>query len=154
LDEKKAYIEEIVVGLLPDETYFLVRVEVTGHEGKEKVSVFIDGDHGISVDICSKVSRKLSEVLESSGRFPGSYTLEVSSPGIDFPLQSERQYRKNIGRTIKVKKTDGTSISGELGEVNEVGITLRLQKSKKTDIEDQFIDYNQIQRSNVIVTFK
>ena len=139
---------------MPDETYYLVQVEVKGHEGKEKVTVFIDGDNGISVDICSLISRKLSDALETSGVFEGSYTLEVSSPGIDFPLQSERQYKKNIGRNIKVKTSEGIVISGELSEVDAKGINLKIQKSKKTDIQYQFLEYNQIKRSNVIVTFK
>ena len=151
---KEKHINELVAGFLPDDSFFIVKIEVKGHDGKEKVEVYIDGDNGVSVEICSKVSRMLSEALETSTMFTGSYTLEVSSPGTDFPLQTERQYRKNLGRLLKVKQVDGIVVKGELKEVGASGITLKVDKGKKADSEIQSIVYNQIVKSNVIVTFK
>ena len=57
-----------------------------GNVGNQKVLVLIDGDEGVNIDDCSKISRKVGPILEEGDFMPGKYLLEVSSPGLDHPL--------------------------------------------------------------------
>lgn len=139
---------------MPDDSYFVVDVKITGKRGNEKVVILIDGDSGVSVDICAEISRAVSEELELSNMFEESYTLEVSSPGIDFPLSSERQYIKNIGRPLKIDLLNGDRIKGDLKGTDNSGITLKINKGKKKENEDLFIPFSDIKSSKVLVAFK
>src|SRR5690606_37330679 len=63
------------------------------------ITVLLDADDGITIDRCIKINRALYKYIEETGLFPdNNFSLEVSSPGVDRPLQSHRQYLKNIGR--------------------------------------------------------
>jgi len=139
---------------LPDDSFFVVDVKITGKRGNEKVVILIDGDKGISVDICANISRSVSDELELNNMFEESYTLEVSSPGIDFPLTSERQYNKNVGRQLKIDLLNGERIKGDLKGADNSGITLNVYKGKKMENEDLFIPFSDIKSSKVLVAFK
>ena len=111
-------------------------------------------DKGVSVDICANISRSVSNELELNNMFEESYTLEVSSPGIDFPLTSERQYNKNVGRQLKIDLLNGERIKGDLKGTDNSGITLNIYKGKKMENEDLFIPFSDIKSSKVLVAFK
>lgn len=151
---KSEEIQRITERHLPDDSFFVVDVKLTGKRGNEKVVILVDGDDGISVDICAAVSRSVSEELELLNMFEESYTLEVSSPGLDFPLTSERQYHKNIGRQLKIDLLNGERIKGDLKETDNSGITLKINPGKKKENEDIFIPFSDIKSSKVLVAFK
>jgi ribosome maturation factor RimP len=81
---------------------FLVEVAVRNERGGKLIQVYADTDAGITIKECAQISRELGQSLDREGVIPGSYRLEVSSPGIDKPLRLLRQFRKNIGRRFKV----------------------------------------------------
>src|SRR5690606_12555219 len=58
---------------------------------------------GVTLDDCVRVSRDLSTALDVEDPVAHSYSLEVSSPGIDRPLRSARDFRRQVGRLAKVK---------------------------------------------------
>jgi ribosome maturation factor RimP len=154
LELRSAEIQRITEGYLPNDAYFVVDVKLTGKRGHEKVVILVDGDEGISVDICADISRAVSEELELLNMFEESYTLEVSSPGLDFPLTSERQYNKNIGRQLKIDLLSGETVKGDLTGTDNSGITLKINKGKKKEDEDLFIPFTDIKSSKVLVAFK
>ena len=78
----------------------------------------------------------------------GKYTLEVSSPGLDFPLLLHRQYVKNIGRTLEVETNEGEKLEGTLLKVNEETIELNFKN------ESQSLKFEEIKQSKVKVSFK
>jgi len=80
--------------VLPGDQYFLVDVITKGNRGSQKIIVLVDGDDGISVDVCSRISRSLSRELDELDFVEGKYTLEVSSPGIDYPQQQNLSSRE------------------------------------------------------------
>jgi ribosome maturation factor RimP len=139
---------------MPDTSYFVVEAKLSGKKGYEKVVVLVDGDRGISIDTCAKITRSLSEELDALNMFEGSYTLEVSSPGVDYPLKSERQYVKNLGRLLNIDLANGNSVKGDLMKADHSGITLNMTKGKKQEKEELFIPYSDIKKSKVLVTFK
>jgi ribosome maturation factor RimP len=61
-----------------------------------------DSDAGVTLDDCARVSEELSTVLDVEDVLPESYTLEVSSPGLDRPLRHADDYRRFAGRLAKV----------------------------------------------------
>ncbi len=83
--------------------------------------------------------------------------IDVSSPGIDFPLSSKRQYQKNIGRELKVTLTTGTDVYGKLLEVDSEKVKLlvkKKEKGKKATEEEVFFPFEEIKKSIVQVSFK
>ena len=60
------------------------------------------------------------------------FILEVSSPGIDFPLQTARQYCRNVGRQLAVTLTDERVLRGKLDSVTDTGIVLNIEPPRKT----------------------
>jgi ribosome maturation factor RimP len=100
LDEK---IRAVVASVLRPTDYFLVDLEIRGHRGTRVVEVFVDGDDGIGHDELAAISREVGFELDVDDVVPGSYTLDVSSPGIKRPLTAPRQYQKNVGRELRIK---------------------------------------------------
>jgi len=118
-------IEEI---LLEEPVYFLVDLRI---KPINNIKVFLDGDSGITIEKCVQVNRKLYKKLEEAAFFPaGDFSLEVSSAGLDEPLKSLRQYKKNIGRLVEVQLQDGTQKEGQLTDVSEEGIKLEVSTGK------------------------
>lgn len=147
MEEEK--IKEIILKALEDDSsLFLVDFKIKGSAGTEKVLIFIDGDEGISIDQCSRISRRVGSEIEELELMSDKYTLEVSSPGLDYPLTLNRQYVKNIGRSLSVETMEGEKLEGELKEVNEDSIRLSLKK------DERMISLKEIKQSKVIVSFK
>ena len=76
-------------------------VEVLG--GGQIVRVTVDAADPIGVDVIADLSRGISRIIDDEDPISGSYTLEVSSPGLERKLSRPAHYRKSIGRTLKVK---------------------------------------------------
>src|SRR5690606_28631572 len=101
-----AAVEKMLEGILPESDLFLVGVTVSESAIKPKVTIMADGDQGISIDQCASISRRLAKRIEEQMGEEFSFVLEVTSPGIDQPLTSARQYQRNLGRKLKIKLTD------------------------------------------------
>lgn len=67
------------------------------------LTVVIDKDAGVTIDDCEKLHRAIDEPLDELDPIEGSYTLNVSSPGLDRPLKLERDYKRNLNKKILVK---------------------------------------------------
>ena len=157
MSELKQSIEEIVEKHLPDENHFIVEVKMTEKTGKTTLSILIDADEGLNIQTCANVSRAVSEELEAKDIMPGAYILEVSSPGLDYPLSSRRQYQKNIGRELKVLKTSGEELVGKLLEVNTAGVKMlvkKKEKGKKATEEEVVLPFEEMKKTIVQVSFK
>jgi len=81
------------------------------------VTIVIDRDGGVDLDLVAGVSRRISEVLDDTSlgeQVPGPYVLEVTSPGVDRPLTEPRHWRRAIGRLVAVTTTDATQRVGRV----------------------------------------
>lgn len=153
----KNYIEGLAQSYLADKPeLFLVDVVVSGAQKKNKVLVLIDGDQGVSIDECAALSRKISADLEEKDIMDGAYRLEVSSPGVEFPLKFERQYPQHLGRKVKVSLNDGSEKTGKLLEVENGTIKLdeERKEGKKTSYQEVQIKLEDIKNMIVLVSFK
>lgn len=132
--------------------YYLVDVVVSDSKIRKKITVFIDSDEGISIDECGDVSRRLGIELEEI--IDIAFVLEVSSPGADSPLKFERQYTKNIGRTLKVTLEDLSEVKGILTQVSNGQITIEPEAKKKIKPEAVTLLIENIKEAKVVISFK
>jgi ribosome maturation factor RimP len=123
-----------------------------------KVTVYLDGDTGISIGRCSKISRMLEAYLDESKLIGEAYRLDVSSPGVSRPLQSPRQYPQHVGRTLAVTgKSPEHTFEGTLVEAGPEGIVLEREekiapegkKKKELVVVRREIPYEHIQSALV-----
>jgi ribosome maturation factor RimP len=147
-------IRKIAEEKLIEPGLFVVEVVVSAR-GTQKVIVIIDGDQGVTIDDCATLSRELSKVLDDAPLLNNSYLLEVSTPGLDQPLKLKRQYSKNIGRKLRVKLKE-TTIEGKLTEVTpeKIMIEQEIAEGKKKEIKAIEIQFSEIDKSFVLVSFK
>lgn len=150
-DKVSALVEEKIADR---DDLFVVDVKM---HSNGKLEVLVDGDHGISIQDCAAISRHVGFRLEEEDAIPHAYRLEVSSPGIDRPLSTVRQYRKNIGRAIQVSLQDGTTKTGKLLEVADESVTIVetiKEKGKKAVEQQQTISLENITTIKVLISFK
>ncbi len=96
----------------------LVDVEFVKEGANWYLRIYIDKPGGISIDDCQAVSEQISDILDEKDPIEQSYYLEVSSPGLERPLKTERDFIKYRGELVEVKvyqPIDGKKIfEGEL----------------------------------------
>ena len=121
---------------------------------EKRVEVYADTDEGIKFWQCQKMSRAIESYLDESLILGEAYTLEVSSPGVDKPLQLYRQYPRNVGRQLKVSLIDDKEVEGKLEEINEQEMTLKVAGAKKGMFKTRVIPFEEVKSSLVMVSFK
>ncbi|SEH84784.1 ribosome maturation factor RimP [Mycolicibacterium rutilum] len=89
-----------------------------------RITVVADGDEGLDLDTIAELSRSASAALDAVDAQAAPYVLEVTSPGVDRPLTTEKHYRRARGRKVELTLSDGTQLTGRIGET--VGATVRL----------------------------
>lgn len=91
--------------------------------GKRSVlRVAVDKDGGVDLDDIAAATGEVSRVLDDSDAMgTGSYTLEVSSPGVDRPLTLPRHWRRNTGRLVKANLADGDEVTGRIVGTDDDG---------------------------------
>ena len=133
---------------------FLIDLSISD---SHKIMVTIDGDNGVNLQDCIDVSRAIEHNLD---REEEDFSLEVASAGATTPLKNVRQYRKNIGRTLKVRTATG-EIEAPLTEVNDEFIVLewkarepkQVGKGKETVQKRVEIPYADIKEAVVVIIF-
>ena len=95
-------IEAIAERVAASEGLTLIDVELKGGRSNPLLRVYIDKPGGVSHGDCALVSEQLSAILDVEDPFPGSYLLEVSSPGLDRQLVKPREYRYFTGRRARI----------------------------------------------------
>jgi ribosome maturation factor RimP len=96
-------IEEIAGQVAIDHGVELVHAEVAGPDNKPIVRVFIDKPQGVTHEDCSEVSLHIGTILDVEDFIHASYTLEVSSPGLERGLYKRADYERFAGSQAKLK---------------------------------------------------
>ena len=123
-----------------------------------KILVEVDGDHGIPLKECIRISREVEHNLD---REVEDFSLEVTSPDVSNPLKNKRQYKKNINRILKIRLQDNSTIEGVLIKVTEDEIELEwkarerkpIGKGKITVVKNATISYINILEAKVKIIF-
>jgi ribosome maturation factor RimP len=116
----------------------LVLVEIKGGGNRSILRTFIDQPNGISLDDCERFSRRFSVSLDVEDLIPFSYTLEVSSPGLNRPLVKESDFERFRGKNAKVRTRlpfEGRrNFKGKIVGVNEGRLKLEVAPGKQIGI--------------------
>jgi ribosome maturation factor RimP len=103
-----------------------------------QLRIYIDSQQGVNIDDCAKVSRQVSAIFDVEDLIQGSYSLEVSSPGLERPLFTLEQCRQFVGQPISVRlrvaKNGRRNFSGILDSVVDEAIALVLEDKAKYEI--------------------
>src|SRR4029077_21172183 len=113
-DERDDRIEEIIQPVLSDHGLLLVDLEWRPHRPRGVLRIFVDKPAGVKVGDCERVSREIGDVLDVSGLISEAYDLEVSSPGLDRQLRSDREYRWAIGKAVRCWLAGGAGGRGRV----------------------------------------
>lgn len=151
----KEKVSEILKEALEQKSsLFLIDLTITD---ASKIIVTLDGDNGVTLQDCIDVSRIVENGLD---REEQDFSLEVASAGATSPLRMPRQFKKNIGRKLKVT-TVAEKIEAEITDANEEFIVLewsarepkQIGKGKETVKKRAEIKYEDIKEAIVIITF-
>ncbi|MBI5641237.1 MAG: ribosome maturation factor RimP [Nitrospirae bacterium] len=131
----------------------VVDIELAGSMRRLIVKIFIDKAGGVTLEDCERFSRALSAVLDVEDPIRTAYVLEVSSPGLDRPLKSLKDFEASIGKLARVVTKEGingqTFFIGRIRRVEDGVVTLALEKEAETDIP-----YDKISKARLEIEFK
>lgn len=152
---KKEIVSNLVQEALDEnKALFLVDLSISN---SNSIKVTVDGDTGVTLKECIRISRHIEHNLD---REEEDFSLEVTSPDITDPLINKRQYRKNIGRIMKIRTETGT-FEGTLAEADDEKIILQWKtrepkpvgKGKVTVEKEAVIPYGDIKEAKVKVLY-
>lgn len=130
-------VEELVVPIAEKMGYEVVDIEYLKKYNGMNLTIFLDKEGGITIDDCEAFSRAIDEPLEElNPTNDESYTLNISSPGIDRPLKNERDFKRNLNKEISLKfyaQIDGKKeVMGILENYSSTTITINENGTSKT----------------------
>jgi ribosome maturation factor RimP len=147
----KDLITRIINKELEKTETFLVGVDT--NQAETDLKFFIDGTEGVSIQLCTKLSRKISSILDEEYTEDTPIRYEISSPGVDQPLVDIRQYPQHLGRDFQITLVEEEVIEGELVNVGNSDITLSVLVSKHKK-EERVVLLKNIIKSTVKISFK
>ena len=109
LDLVKKLVDEAIN---ENHSLFLIDLNFTTDN---KIRVVVDGDQGVALKECVRISRHIEHHLD---RDHEDFAIEVTSPDITQPLSTERQFKKNLNKVLKIK-TEKENIEGRVVDLNE-----------------------------------
>ncbi|MCB1263926.1 ribosome maturation factor RimP [Mycolicibacterium sp.] len=142
---------ERVVELLDDEFaragYEIEDVVVDERSRPPRIRVVADGDHPLDLDAVSELSRSASALLDTLDTGSVPFVLEVSSPGVERPLTSEKHFRRARGRRARLTLADGSDLNGRIGATDHgvvdlvvrAGGTWTVRRIPLTDIREAVV---------------
>ena len=135
----KTICEEKISPIIEEMGYEVVDIEYSKKSDGMNLIFCIDNENGVNIEDCEKVSKVIDPILdEINPTDDQAYILSVSSPGIDRPLKTDRDFKRNIGNEISIttfSKIDGNKkFEGELISFDEKQVTIE-QKEKQISIQ-------------------
>jgi ribosome maturation factor RimP len=131
-------IREIIGPILAEEQVELVEIIFRREAGSQVLRLLVDKEEGIQLSECAKLNERISQVLDEANIIQESYILEVNSPGIDRPFQAKGDYKRAIGRLVRVTLSerilDKKEYIARLQEISETGIKIDVKKKGIIDI--------------------
>ncbi|MCL3782325.1 ribosome assembly cofactor RimP [Prolixibacteraceae bacterium JC049] len=151
----KQRITELVEEVMTDGLFLVDVIVAPGNA----IKVIIDGDTGVTIRTCVKVSRQVEGNLD---REEEDFSLEVMSAGLDQPFRVERQYRKYLNKSIEVIDENDVKLEGILKEVTSEGFELETSKREKVEgkkkkqliVRQHQFSYDQIKSAKCVISFK
>jgi ribosome maturation factor RimP len=133
--------------------YEIEDVVIDARAQPPRITVIADGDTELDLETIAALSRSASSLLDAVKSVEGSYVLEVSSPGVDRPLTSEKHFRRARGRKVELALTDGKQVTGRVGELHDGTLSLVVRDARTRDCTVLPISLGEILKAVVQVEF-
>jgi len=144
-------IKELLEPILIEKNLELFDIEFKGLGRKGILRVYIDKEEGVTIDDCARISRELGALLDVHEVIPGSYNLEISSPGLTRPLRKPSDYLRFKGKKVKIKTVEDIGnkkvFKGKLLDFIDDTVSL------ETDGMNYLIPYSKIEKANLELDF-
>ena len=120
-----------------------------------RITVIADADDGLDLDSIAALSRSASELLDAvdSPNSSSPYVLEVTSPGVDRPLTTEKHYRRARGRRVELALSDGSQLTGRLGRTSDGTVELVVREGGRDNYSVRELPLSGIAKAVVQVEF-
>lgn len=150
-------IQALAAQVVGEQGFELIEVALSGSGRKILLRVILDREGGVTLEDCALFSRRFESLLDVEDPLAGSYTLEVSSPGLDRPLKTAADFKKNIGKLVRIitkTKIDNQSFfTGRLKDMIDNTIIISANKKGCKDI-DIGIPIDELSRANLEIDIK
>lgn len=128
-------VEKLVEPILKAKDLMLVDIEYKGLGSRGILSVYIDGIQSpVTLKECEDVSRLLSLELDAKDIIDHAYILEVSSPGLDRVLKTDREFKWAMGKKVRLFLDEGREIKGKLSDFDDEKFFIEVGKKKIEEI--------------------
>lgn len=121
---EKERLVRLLEPVVKDHRAELVDLEFMGPKNNQTLRLLVHKDSGVGVDLCEAISREVADLLDVEDPIPGRYRLEVTSPGLDRPLVSDRDFARVGSKKVKILLSSGHTFYGELAAWDGETITL------------------------------
>jgi ribosome maturation factor RimP len=118
-----------------------------------RITVVADGDEPLDLDSIASLSRSASELLDRVDATAAPYVLEVTSPGVDRPLTTEKHYRRARGRKVEMTLSDGSQLTGRIGEIHGGTVRLVVREGGKANFSVRELPLDGVAKAVVQVEF-
>jgi ribosome maturation factor RimP len=130
-----SHVQELAQRVASRHAVEVLELELRGRGRAQVLTVVLDADEPVEADVVERVSQELSRALDQADPLPGSYTLEVSTPGLGRPLQSGRDFRRQRGHEVRiVRGAPGagatSSLQGVVLAADDQAVTLEVAGSE------------------------
>lgn len=143
-------VRDLVLPLLADRDLDLYDVEVAG----PVLKVVVDRPAGLDLQVLSDATRAVSRALDEADPIAGTYTLEVTSPGLERRLRTPAHFARAVGETVKVKLVAGVAddrrLAGLLVAADDDGITVRTGDDDEGAPVERRVAYTDIDRARTV----
>lgn len=147
-DDLPGRLVELAEPVAADQGIDLVDVEVKGPRNRRVVRLVADADGGLDIDRIAKLSRAVGDAIDDV--VPGTYTLEVTSPGTDRPLRRLRDFERNVGREVRIQRTQAASqdapgeVTGTVTSATD-GVVVLDVKGDEVAVPIEDVDHGKVQ---------
>ena len=142
-------IKEVIGSLLSVHGAELVELQVNPQKGRWLVRVFVDAEAGVSLDDCRQLSYEIGQVLDAEELIPTAYVLEVSSPGLDRPLRTPRDFRRQHRHLVTIflhtALLGETQHTGRVADVTDTQLVLHQPPEKPLEIPWPQVDHGVVE---------
>lgn len=135
----KEKLSPSVAKVLEDLKAELVDIAFTRQKGEMTVTVFVYKKDGLDIDLLQEASEKLDPIFEAEKELKDKYYLEISSPGIDRPIKTDDDFRRNMDMKLDAKLKNNEKHIGILKKYDEESFTLdcdgKIIEIKRADVK-------------------
>ena len=121
---------ELLGGEFARAGYEIEDVVIDARTRPPRITVIADGDNPLDLDTVATLSRSASALLDGVDSIRDRYVLEVSSPGVERPLTSEKHFRRARGRKADVVLSDGSTLTARVGETRDQTVALVVRQGR------------------------